>query len=335
MIIVRAPLRIPLGGGGTDLPSYYSKFGGEWISVAIDKYIYIALHKRFDNTIKISYSKTDEVNSPDEVRHPIVKEALKLLGISGGIEVASFADAPANSGLGSSASFAVALLTALHAFLHKERGKDMPSKKEIAEQACHIAMNLLKEPSGKQDEYIAALGGLRHFSADADGKIETFSLSPKIIPPETMGELEHNLLMFYTGIRRDSKDVLQIQADATQNNEQEMIDNLHRTKEIGREIKKALEEGNLLQFGRLLDIHWQEKVKRRGTSNPQINDWYRLAKDAGAAGGKLMGAGGGGYFLFYCENNKDKLREAMAAAGLKEQAFRFDSEGVKVIADFV
>lgn len=335
MIIVRTPVRISLGGGGTDLPSYYSKFGGEWISAAIDKYIYIVLHKRFDNTLKISYSQTDEVDSPDKVRHPIVKEALKLLGICGGIEIASFADVPANSGLGSSGSFTVALLTALHSFLQKNQGKDMPSRKEIAEQACHIAMNLLHEPSGKQDEYIATFGGITHFLASKEGNIEVNPLFQKTVTPAVTEELEHNLLMFYTGIRRDSRDVLQIQADATKNNEQEVIENLHRVKQIGREIKTSLENGNLQRFGELLDIHWQEKIKRGGTSNLQINTWYQKAKEAGAVGGKLMGAGGGGFFLFYCKDNKDALRRAMAHEGLKEESFRFDMEGTKIMADFI
>ena len=335
MITVRVPVRIPLGGGGTDLPSYYCLHEGEWLSAAIDKYIYIVLHKRFDNTLKISYSQTDEVNNPDQVRHPIVREALKLLGINGGIEIASFADVPANTGLGTSGSFTVALLFALHAFLQKENGKDMPSKKEIAEQACHIAMDLLKEPSGKQDEYIAAFGGLTAFFASKDGQVRAEPLFPGKILGGTMSELEHNLLMFYTGIKRESKDVLQIQADASKRNEQEMIENLHRVKEIGRQVGQALENGDLKQFGKLLDIHWQEKIKRAGTSNPQINKWYDKGREAGAIGGKLMGAGGGGFLLFYCEENKDKLRKVMAEEGLKEQLFHFDLEGVKVMADFI
>lgn len=335
MIIVRVPVRISIGGGGTDLPSYYSFHQGEWVSAAINKYIYIVLHKRFDNVLKISYSKTDEVNTPDEIRHPVVREALKMLGINGGIEIASFSDVPSNTGLGTSGSFTVALLTALHYFLQKERGKDLPTKKEIAEQACHIAINLLKEPSGKQDEYIATFGGLTYFFASKDGQVSVEPLFLSKISNQIISELDHNLLMFYTGIKRDSKDILQIQADASKKDDQGVILNLHRVKEIGREIKKSLEIGNLDRFGELLDMHWQEKIKRQGTSSSQINNWYNKAKEAGAIGGKLMGAGGGGFFLFYCNKNKDKLRKAMAEEGLEEQLFHFDFEGVKIIADFI
>lgn len=335
MIIVRAPVRISIGGGGTDLPSYYSKFGGEWISAAIDKYVYIAVNKRFENTLRISYSKTEEVETPEEVKHPIVREALKLLGMDGGIEIISIADVPSKTGLGTSGSFAVALLTGLHAFLRNTTQNDLPPRKEIAEQACHIAMDLLKEPSGKQDEYIAAYGGLASFLASKEGEVKIEPLHPQKIASGILRELENNLLMFYTGIRRESREALKIQTKATQKSEKEMIENLHRVKEIGREIKGALLNGNLSQFGKLLDLHWQEKIKRKGTSNPQINRWYEIAKENGAIGGKLMGAGGGGFFLFYCEGQKDRLRKAMVAQGLKEHSFHFDLEGVKVIADFI
>ena len=253
-----------------------------------------------------------------------------MLKIDGGIEIVSIADVFSNTGLGSSGSFTVALLTALHAFLRK----DLPPRKEIAEQACHIAINLLKEPSGKQDEYISAYGGITSFSASQNGEVKVEPLYPQKIAPETLRELEANLLMFYTGVRRESREPLKIQAQATQRGEKEMIENLHRVKKIGREIREALEKNNFHQFGKLLDLHWQEKIKRKGTSDPQINRWYEIAKEAGAIGGKLMGAGGGGFFLFYCENGKDKLRKAMAAEGLKEEPFHFDLEGVKVIADF-
>lgn len=334
MIIVRTPVRIPLGGGGTDLPSYYSLFGGEWLSAAINKYVYVAVNKRFGDSIRVSYSKTEEVQTPQEIQHPVVREALKLLGIDGGIEIVSIADVPSNTGLGTSGSFAVALLTALHAYLHNTKGKDMPTKKEIAEQACHVAMNLLKEPSGKQDEYIAAFGGITSFLADKNGEIKTDPLCPQKISPEAVRELENNLLMFYTGIRRDSKDILSVQAQATKTGEKDMIENLHRVKAIGRVIKEALINKSFNEFGKLMDIHWQEKVKRQGTSNPQISRWYEIARKNGAIGGKLMGAGGGGFFLFYCDNYKDNLRKVMAAEGLTEHLFRFDMEGVKIIANF-
>lgn len=331
MIIVRAPIRIPIGGGGTDLPSYYSLYGGEWTSAAINKYVYIAVNKRFENTLRVSYSKTEEVENPDQVQHPIVREALKLLKINGGIEIVSIADIFSNTGLGSSGSFTVALLTALHAFLRK----DLPPRKEIAEQACHIAIDLLKEPSGKQDEYISAYGGITSFFASKNGEIRVEPLYPQKISPETLRELETNILMFYTGIRRESREPLKIQADATQKKEKEITENLHRVKEIGKEIREALINNDFRRFGQLLDLHWQEKIKRKGTSDPQINRWYEIAKTAGAIGGKLMGAGGGGFFIFYCENQKDKLRKAMTSLGFKEEPFHFDLEGVKVVADFI
>lgn len=323
MIIVRAPLRIPIGGGGTDLPSYYSQFGGEWISAAINKYIYIIVNKRFDDSLRISYSKTEEVASPEQVQHPIVREALKLLGIKGGIEIVSIADVPSNTGLGTSGSFTVALLTALHAFL----SNDIPPRKQIAEQACHIAMNLLKEPSGKQDEYIAAFGGITSFSANKNGEVAVTPLYPQIFSPEIVRKLENNLLMFYTGIRRESGPVLKTQAQA--------IDNLHQVRKIGQDIKIALAQNNFSEFGKLLDLHWQKKMERDGTSNSQINRWYEIAKKAGAIGGKLMGAGGGGFFIFYCEDKKEDLKKAMAAEGLRGEYFRFDFDGIKVIANFI
>jgi len=335
MIIVRAPVRIPIGGGGTDLPSYFSLYGGEWISVAIDKYVYIALHKRFDDILKIRYSKDEEVRSTKEIKHTIVREALQLLGINKGVEIASFADIPSNTGLGTSASFSVSLLTSLHVFLQKTVNNNFPSKREIAEQACHIAIDLLKQPSGKQDEYIATFGGLTSFFVSTDGKVEMEPLYPQKITRETIEKLESNLLIFYTGIRRESRNALQIQKEATQKKEKEMIENLHQVKKIGREIKKCLINNNLYKFGKLLDLHWQEKIKRKGTADLQIKRWYKIAKENGAIGGKLMGAGGGGFFLFYCEEEKERLRKAMAGEGLIEKSFRFDFEGVKVITDFI
>lgn len=335
MIIVRAPVRISIGGGGTDLPSYYSLYGGEWTSAAINKYIYIAVNKRFENTLRVSYSKTEEVDRPEQVQHPIVREALKILGIDGGLEIVSIADVPSNTGLGASGSFTVALLTALHAYLRNTTPNDLPTRKEIAEQACDIAINRLKEPSGKQDEYIATYGGIASFLAAKDGKVTVNPLYPKKIAPETLRELENNLLVFYTGLRRESREPLKIQAEHTQKGEKEMIENLHRVKEIGREIRTALANNDFRQFGQLLDLHWQEKIRRKGTSDPQINRWYEIAKENGATGGKLIGAGGGGFFIFYCEDQKDKLRKALTTEGLREESFRFDLEGVKVIADFV
>ncbi len=336
MIIVRAPLRIPLGGGGTDLPSYYSRFGGSWVSAAVNKYIYIVLHQSFKpDEIKISYSKTEIVKSLEEISHPLFRESLKLLGIKGGIEISSFADAPANAGLGSSGAFCVALLYALHVYLKRTEGKDMPSRKEIAEQACNIAMNILDEPSGKQDEYVSAFGGINSFMVNYEGEVGIDKEFSKKITSELVKELEANLLMFFTGIQRESRSVLEVQKRATENNEAEIIDNLHKVKEIGFGVKQAIENKNLLKLGELMDLHWREKIKRCGTSNERINEWYNLARENGAGGGKLMGAGGGGFLLFYCDGKKDALRSAMKSAGLTEHNFHFDFEGVKILADFI
>jgi len=334
MIIVRTPVRIPIGGGGTDLPSYYSLYGGEWTSAAINKYVYVTVKRRFEPNYRISYSKTEQVDKPDYIQHPIVREAIKLLKIPSGVEIVTMADVPANTGLGSSGSFAVSLLTGLHAYLREELNTGMPTKKEIAEQACHIAMNLLKEPSGKQDEYIAAHGGLSTFVAEQDGTVTVESLCPQKISVEALRALEKNLMMFYTGVRRKSSDALSIQAKATQSGEKEMIENLHRVKALGREIKETLVAGDFHHFGELLDQHWQEKIKRMGASNSQINSWYEIAKQSGAIGGKLMGAGGGGFFLFYCEDKKDQLRNAMADLGILEHAFSFDLSGTKIMTGF-
>jgi len=238
------------------------------------------------------------------------------------VEIFSAADIPSSTGLGSSGSFTIALLMALYFFTKRP----ILSKEKLAEQAYHIAVDLLKEPSGKQDEYISAFGGLTSFQASKEGKME---IEPLVIPTE----LENNLLLFYTGVRRESKTALKAQAEDTNKKEGKMVENLHRVKEIGREIKKALIENNLTYFGELLDFHWQEKIKRKNTSNPTFEKWYNIAKENGAIGGKLIGAGGGGFFLFYCENQKDKLRRAMNVLGLKECPFHFDLEGAKLIYD--
>lgn len=332
MIIVRAPVRIPIGGGGTDWPSYYSLYGGGWASAAIDKYIYIAVNKRFENSLRISYSKTEEAESADMIQHPIIREALKLLNINNGIEIVTVADVPSGTGLGSSGSFTVALLTALHAFLNSTANAPMPSKKEIAEQGCHIAMNLLKEPSGKQDEYIAAYGGMISCFADKNGNVSVTPLYPQKITAETAKKLESNLLLFYTGIRRNSRDVLREHSEAVMRGDKIITGTLHRTGQICQEIIEALAAADFHRFADLVNEHWQERLKRPHTSTPELDKWYEIAKENGALAGKLVGAGRGGFFLFYCEDQKEQLRRAMAEQGLREHPFHFEFEGVKIIA---
>jgi len=326
MIIARSPLRISLGGGGTDLPSYYEKFGGFLISAAIDQYVYITLHETFVPDIIIKYSKLERVSKVSEIEHPIVREALKLVGIYHGYwEMASMADIPAGTGLGSSGSFTTALLKALHAY----RRNIVPNA-EIAAQACDIEINRLREPVGKQDQYIAALGGITCFNFHPDGRVEAW---PARVAQETRYNLEDNLVLFFTGYSRSAGAILKDQNEKSKQSDQSMLENLHRTKEIGLASAQALESGNLREFARLMDEHWQRKRARSsGMSNDKINEWYELAKSNGALGGKLIGAGGGGFLMFYAEEDKSKLRQALGQAGLKEVRFRFDFEGTKLVS---
>jgi D-glycero-alpha-D-manno-heptose-7-phosphate kinase len=324
MIITRSPLRISLGGGGTDLPSYYKKHSGFLIAAAIDKYVYITLHQTFVNDLIVKYSKLERVPTAAELQHPIIREALKLVGIDGPyIELTSMADIPAGTGLGSSGSFTTALLKALHA--HK---KNIIHPRDLAEQACHIELELLNEPIGKQDQYIAAYGGLTCFQFLPNGHVEA---APLKIDPETLYNLEDNLLLFFTGYSRSASNILKDQDEKSRQSNKDMIDNLHFVKDLGYQSQEALEVGDLDRFGELMNVHWEHKKKRSGgMSNPDIDRWYTQAKENGALGGKLIGAGGGGFLMFYADD-KTKLRHAMIQAGLKEVRFRFDFEGTKVV----
>lgn len=325
MIITRSPLRISLGGGGTDLPSYYREHTGFLVAAAIDKYVYITKHRTFQQDIIIKYSKLERVQSVDQVEHPIVREALRLTGVTDPhIELTSMADIPGGTGLGSSGSFTTALLKALHT--HK---KNIVSPAELAEQACHIELDRLGEPIGKQDQYIAAIGGITAFTFHKDGRVE---YRPCQIAEETLFNLEDNLLLFFTGYSRSASAILKDQNDKSKQNDQAMLDNLHFTKDLGYQSLAALETGNLDEFARLMDVHWQRKKARSsGMSNAHINEWYDHAMTHGALGGKLIGAGGGGFLMFYAAD-KTKLRHAMREKGLQEVRFRFDFEGSKVVA---
>jgi D-glycero-alpha-D-manno-heptose-7-phosphate kinase len=326
MIITRSPLRISLGGGGTDLPSYYREHGGFLVAAAIDKYVYIAVNATFAPRILLKYSKLEEVQSVADIEHPIIRESMLSVGISDPrIEIASMADIPAGTGLGSSGSFTTSLLRALHAH------RNTPiSPSALAEQACEIEIGRLHEPIGKQDQYIAAVGGITAFTFHPDGRVE---YRPCRISEETLFNLEDNLLLFFTGYSRSASSILQDQDKRSKQNDQAMIENLHETKALGFRSLEALETGNLEEFARLMDVHWQRKKARTtGISNPQINAWYDHAMANGALGGKLIGAGGGGFLMFYAANNK-VLRHAMRSAGLQEVRFRFDFEGTKVVAE--
>jgi D-glycero-alpha-D-manno-heptose-7-phosphate kinase len=325
MIIVRSPLRITLGGGGTDLRSYYQDHEGFLVAAAIDKFVYVTVIKPFVSGIYLKYSKIEHVEMIDEVQHPIVRESLKQFDFGPAqIEITTLADIPAGTGLGSSGSFTTALLRALHA-----HGKGIIHPRELAEQACHIEIDQLGEPIGKQDQYIAAFGGITCFTFRRDGKVDAVPLA---IGEETRHELEDNLLLFFTGFSRSASTILKDQDQRTARQDPAMIENLHYVKDLGLRSKKALERGDLGGFGRLMHEHWENKRKRSGgMSNPQIDTWYDLAMANGAVGGKLIGAGGGGFLMFYADD-KARLRYAMGKAGLTEVRFHFDFEGTKIVA---
>jgi D-glycero-alpha-D-manno-heptose-7-phosphate kinase len=324
MIITRSPLRISLGGGGTDLPSYYQEHGGFLIAAAIDKYVYINVHRRFVNGFLLKYSSLEEVAAIDEIKHPIIREALKLVGIQErNLEITSMADIPAGTGLGSSGSFTTALLKALHALK-----KNLVNRSELAEQACCIELERLGEPIGKQDQYISAYGGITSFRFLPDGRVEA---APLKISEETLFNLEDNLLLFFTGYARSASAILKDQDDKSRKADAAMIENLDFIKEVGQQSQKALEAGALEEFARLMDVHWQRKKKRsKEISNDDINAWYDCAMMNGALGGKVIGAGGGGFLMFYA-GDKVKLRHAMRQRGLTEVRFRFDFEGTRAL----
>ena len=324
MIVSRTPFRLSLGGGGTDLPAYYTKHGGFFISGAVDKYMHIVLNNRFEPGIRLSYSQTEIVDSIDLIRHPSVREALRLLNLRDKLEIVSLADVPAATGLGSSGSFTVGLLNALYA-----RQRIVKTPEEVAEAACDIAMNRLHEPSGKQDEYSASLGGIRSYEIDTRGKVTAKELE---ISESTLSELEYGIMMFYTGITRSAGEILGKQQAKVSDSEGEAVKRMHAIKAIGLESKAALESGDLKRFGELLHEHWT--LKRgitEGMSTDSVDSWYSIARKNGALGGKLVGAGGGGFIMLFCQEGREKVRSALASKGLTEVRFRFDFEGSKVI----
>jgi D-glycero-alpha-D-manno-heptose-7-phosphate kinase len=320
MIITRSPLRISLGGGGTDLPSYYRRHSGFVISAAIDRYVYITLHQTFANELIVKYSKLERVKSLDELQHPIIREAMRLAGVDGSfLEMTSMADIPAGTGLGSSGSFTTALLRALHTLK-----KNIVSPHDLAAQACQVEIDILKEPVGKQDQHIAAYGGVTCFNFLCNDQVE---VQPLRLDTETLYNLEDNLLLFFTGYSRSASKVLADQDQRSKERDSSMIDNLHFVKELGYESKEAMESGNLHRFAEIMKIHWERKKQRSGgISNPEIDRFYSIGMENGALGGKLIGAGGGGFLMFYSED-KPRLRRAMHETGLQEVRFRFDFQG--------
>lgn len=329
MILSRAPFRISLGGGGTDLPSYYSQFGGFILSAAINKYLYIYANRpAADGFIRVKYSSYEQVNSPDEIQHDLVRPTLKLLDLNSNLEIVSMADVPAGTGLGSSGTYLVALLTALY-----ELKREKVPTQALAELACHIEMDMAGHPVGKHDHYLAAFGGIICLNIEKDGRVQ---VSPLNISVTTVEDFRSHVLLFNTGIVRSSSLILEEQKKGTHTGDTKILESLHHTKELGYRVKEALELGDIEAFGRLLDEHWQNKKRRsQKISDGRIDEWYTLARENGALGGKIMGAGGGGFFMFYCPaRHKAKLRKTLAVAGLREMAYDFDFEGGKVLVNF-
>ncbi len=328
MIVSRAPVRFSLGGGGTDLPSYARAHGGFVVAAAVDRYVFVAANRRFYDSIRLSYSQTEIVESVDAIEHRVFREALRLSKVRAGIELVSISDVPAHSGLGSSSSFTVALLNALHAY-----ERDFVSSAQLAEEACHLEIDLLGEPIGKQDQYIAAYGGITAFTFHEDGRVEVERLP---VAAEVVRELEQNLVVFSSGVERAASTVLTEQQRSIDANRDDAVGRMHRIKALGHETRALLLRGDVDRYGELLHEHWMDK--RRLASNmtsPSLDEHYEAARRAGAVGGKLMGAGGGGFFLFYVRPaERRRLSEAMVARGLRPLSFRFDRDGARIVANF-
>lgn len=323
MLISRSPLRISLGGGGTDLPSYYRDHGGYLVAAAIDKYVWVTLHRPFVPGIFLKYSKLEHVERVADIEHPIIREAFRMMGIAEAQhEITTLADIPSGTGLGSSGSFATALLKALHVF---ERRLALPQ--DLARMACELEIERLGRRVGKQDPYIAAYGGITCFEFDRDGSVRA---APLAISQTTLHALEDHLLLYFTGFSRSASDILSDQDKRTRDADAAMIKGLHETKELGHRSREALERGAPELFAEIMHEHWERKRARSaGMSNAKIDEWYELGRSAGAIGGKLVGAGGGGFLMFYAPE-LNRVRTAMAKAGLEEVRFRFDFDGTRV-----
>jgi D-glycero-alpha-D-manno-heptose-7-phosphate kinase len=322
MIISRTPLRISFGGGGTDLRPFYEVTPGVIIGTTINKYVYVAVNRPLDETIKISYWKTEIVDSTEQIEHSIVRKALELTGFHNNIDIVSIADIPAGTGLGSSGSFTVGLLNALYAF------KDTFTFKErLAKEACAVEIGMLKAPIGKQDQYLAAYGGLQKIQFNGD---ESVYVEPLICSESTKRALNDSLLLFYTGQAREARSILAIQHKETL--EAVKFKSLTKMKDIALEMCHILSSGkDLREFGCLLHEEWlQKKSLVDGISNAKIDQDYEKARKAGAIGGKIAGAGSGGFLLLYCEKDKQqKVKEALSH--LKETSFTFESQGTSII----
>jgi len=328
MIVSRAPVRFSLGGGGSDLPSYSREHGGVVVSAAGDKFVFVCVARRFYDTIRLAYSETETVASVDEIRHRIFRAALKGMGFTGGLELHSLADVPANTGLGSSSSFTVALLNGLHAF----RRESVPAE-QLAREACRLEIDVLGEPIGKQDQYIAAYGGISAMTFHPDGRVEVERLG---LRDEVIDELENRLVVFYSGVERAASSVLVQQANAIAENRDAAVERMHRIKALGQRTREILLAGDLDAYGELLHEHWMQKRRLAASMTDGVIDGhYEAARSAGAIGGKLMGAGGGGFFMFYVRPaERRRVHEALTGRGLRPLRFRFDFDGARIMANF-
>jgi len=329
MIITKTPFRITLGGGGTDLPSYYSKYGGFIFAGAINKNMYINIIRPIvDDLVRVKYSKSEIVHHRDELKHDIAREAMKMMGIEKAIEIISMADVSEGTGLGSSSCYAVGLLKGLHIMK-----RDYISLQDLAEEACNLEINILGKPIGKQDQYMASFGGLTVLDIDKDGTVNVRSAD---VSDATVDDLNRNLLLFFTGISRHSEQILSGQNEGIKEEKKGIMESMHYIKEIGYKILESVENGNITDVGLMFDEHWKYKKKISSKmSNPRFDEIYEVAKENGALGGKISGAGGGGFFLFYVEEKHRKLRKVMKDLGLREMRYRFDFEGTKVLINFM
>lgn len=327
MIISRAPLRFSLGGGGSDLPAYSRVHGGFVVSAAIDKYVYVTANRRFYRDMRLAYSQTEIVKTIDEIEHPIFREALRMLGVDHSIELTSVAELPSNSGLGSSSTFTVALLNALHAYR-----REFVSSRQLADEACTLEIERLGEPIGKQDQYISAFGNVTALTFDTDGSVH---VEPVPVRDEALDELESNLLIVYSGIERQARTVLVDQEQQLKKPDGAAADGMHRIKAIGHEVHRLLCDGDVDRYGELLHEHWLRKRQQAASmSDPTLDEHYEAARRAGAIGGKIMGAGGGGFFMFYVRSgDKRRVLEALTKRGLRRLRFRFDMDGARIVAN--
>jgi D-glycero-alpha-D-manno-heptose-7-phosphate kinase len=328
MIVSRAPVRFSLGGGGTDLPSYSREHGGFLVAAAVDKFVFVCVAKRFSDDIRLAYSESETVKSVDQLRHRIFRTALQMTGLKSGLELHSLADVPANTGLGSSSSFTVALLNGLHAFK-----REFVPAEVLAQEACRLEIDELKEPIGKQDQYIAAYGGISALTFNRDGSVEVERLP---LRDEVLDDLESNLVIYYSGVERAASTVLKEQAKTIVENKDAAVQRMHRIKELGYETKRILLTGQTDVYGEMLHEHWTNKRKLAANmSDSTIDEHYEAARKAGAIGGKLMGAGGGGFFMFYVRaTDRRRVQETLAARGLRPLRFRFDFDGARIMANF-